>query len=117
MDYILHNCWYLIHVKLTDHGYDILFSKDPAMATAPTYRNATNNHTFFLWQFMNIFGDAILNNGVDQLFIDNHIIIEVEIKKKSRPDIILREQEFKAFYKAYPKKKAPGHAENKFCLW
>jgi len=32
-------------------------------------------------------------------------------KKGSRADIVLREDDFKAFYEAYPKKKAPGQAE------
>lgn len=38
-------------------------------------------------------------------------IISMRNKKKSRPDEMLREEEFKAFYKAYPKKVARGQAE------
>lgn len=40
-----------------------------------------------------------------------HLLSLINKKKKRRPDIILRENDFRKFYKAYPKKKAPGQAE------
>ena len=40
-----------------------------------------------------------------------HLLEKLDKKNKSRPDIILREEDYRTFYKAYPKKKAPGQAE------